>query len=144
MNEELLQKEAIREVIDRFSNLEIDVKAQAELFTADASINVFANGEQTMAIKSRKEMVEQFSAFTAAVKKAYHMNGQQVITFEDEQTATDVHYCQAVLVTVNEDGQEMITNNYIRYTDTLVKEAGKWLIKQREQEFVITETRVLN
>ena len=33
----LEQKEAIREVIDRFSTLEIDVKEQAKLFTPDST-----------------------------------------------------------------------------------------------------------
>ena len=34
----LEEKEAIREVIDRFSNLECDVPAQQALFTKDAHI----------------------------------------------------------------------------------------------------------
>ena len=52
-------------------------------------------------------------------------------------------YCQAVLVT-EEDGKDIITTNYVRYTDAYVKADGKWHIKRRRTTFLITDKRVMN
>ena len=87
------------------------------------------------------ELTRQFSAFTLVVKASHHMNGQQVITVYGD-TAVDEHYCVATLVSP-EEGKDMISINYIRYRDTLVKQDGKWLIKERDQYFLITEKRAL-
>ncbi|MBE6477397.1 MAG: nuclear transport factor 2 family protein [Propionibacteriaceae bacterium] len=137
--EELEAKDAIREVIDTFSNLECDVAAQGALFTADTHVEVFMDGERTMDIHGRDELTEQFSAFTAGVKASHHMNGQQVVTLNPDGTATDVHYCRAVLVSAGENG-DVLADNYIRYTDTLVSQGGAWLIAHREQHFVLSRT----
>ena len=94
----LEQKEAIREVIDRFSTLEIDVKEQAKLFTPDAHVEVYAaDGSKMMEFDGREKLIELFGGAMAGVKTAYHMNGQQIITI-DGDVATDIHYCQASLV----------------------------------------------
>lgn len=144
MSLEILEnKEAIREVIDQFSNLECDVPSQMAFFTADVHVMVHMGDKLAMDIHGREEMEKQFSAFTGAVKASHHMNGQQVITLsEDGKTATDVHYCRAALV-MEENGQDVVTDNYIRYTDTLVKENGQWKISVRDQYFVITKKQVL-
>ena len=143
MSLEILEaKEAIREVIDGFSNLECDVHAQAPLFTDDVHVMVYMGGKQTMDIHGAAELEKQFSAFTVGVKASHHMNGQQVITVNGDE-ATDTHYCRAALVT-EEDGKEYISDNYIRYTDTLVKVDGQWRIKVREQHFLIAEKRLMN
>lgn len=139
--EELEAKDAIHEVIDTFSNWECDVASQGALFTPDAHVEVYMNGERAMDIHGVEELTEQFSAFTVGVKASHHMNGQQVITF-DGDTATDVHYCRAALVT-EEDGVDYISDNYIRYIDTLVKRDGAWRISHREQHFVMSEKRAL-
>ena len=60
----------------------------------------------------------------------------------DGDTAVDVHYCRAALVMVEND-HDVVSDNYIRYTDKLVKQDGKWLIKEREQHFVITKKQDL-
>ena len=121
----LEEKEAIREVIDRFSNLECDVPAQQALFTKDAHIMVHMGGILAMDIHGSEEM--------------RNMNGQKVIEIEGS-TATDTHYCRAALIT-EENGKTYITDNYIRYVDTLVKEEGTWKISIRDQYFVIVEKR---
>ena len=138
-NEVLVAKEAIREVIDQFSNLECDVEAQAKFFTKDTHIMVHMNGTLAMDIHGVDEMVKQFSAFTSSVRASHHMNGQQVITVNGD-TAQDVHYCRAALL-VEQDGQEMISDNYIRYIDQLVCQNGVWRIAVRDQYFVMTESR---
>ena len=140
MSLEILEaKDAIREIIDHFSNLECDVAAQRELFTPDAHIMVRMGGKLAMDIHGAEEMVQQFGAFTASVKASHHMNGQQVIAVDGE-TATDTHYCRAALLTT-EDGADYFSDNYIRYTDTLKKIDGVWKISVRDQEFVMSEKR---
>ena len=142
MSLEILEaKEAIREVIDGFSNLECDVAAQEKYFTKDAHIMVHMNGKLAMDIHGSAEMVKQFSAFTAGVKASHHMNGQQVITVDGDR-AEDVHYCRAALLTT-QNGKDVIVDNYIRYVDQLVKQDGVWRIAERDQYFLMTESRPL-
>lgn len=133
-------KEAIREVIDLFSTLEIDVAEQAKLFTPNAHVEIYApDGSLMMEFDGRDKLIEIFGGAMAAVKTAYHFNGQQVITI-DGDTATDIHYGKAILIQ-ERDGKDVLVDNSIRYTDTLVLVDGTWLISRREQHFVITETR---
>lgn len=142
MSLEILEaKEAIREVIDSFANLECDVQAQMKIFTEDTHVMVYMGGNLVMDIKGREELEKQFSGFTGGIKASHHQNGQQVITL-DGNTATDVHYCRAALV-MEEDGRDVISDNYIRYADKLVKENGEWKIAEREQHFVITKKQSL-
>ena len=44
----LEEKEAIREVMDRFSCLECDIEGQSEFFTEDCLIRIHAGGSVTM------------------------------------------------------------------------------------------------
>lgn len=139
--EMLIAKEEIREVIDQFSNLECDVDAQANFFTKDTHIIVHMNGSLAMDIHGSDEMVRQFKAFTSSVKASHHMNGQQVITVNGD-TAENVHYCRAVLL-IEQDGRDVVVDNYIRYVDQLKKIDGSWLIAERDQHFIIVETRTI-
>ena len=142
MSLEILEaKEAIREVIDGFANLECYVHAQMAFFTEDVHIMVYMGGKLAMDIKGRDEMETQFSAFTGGVKASHHMNGQQVITINGDK-AVDVHYCRAALV-LEEGGHDIVSDNYIRYTYTLVRKEGQWKISKREQHFVITKKQAL-
>ena len=135
-------KEAIREVIDLFATLEIDVAEQAKLFTPDTHVEVYGpDGPLMMEFDGRDKLVEIFRGAMSTVKTAYHFNGQQVITI-DGDTATDIHYGKAVLIQ-EQDGKDVLVDNSIRYTDTLVLVDGTWLISRREQHVVITETRPL-
>lgn len=142
MSLEILEaKEAIREVIDGFANLECDVHAQMAFFTEDVQVTVYMGGKLAMDIKGWDELEKQFSAFTGGIKASHHMNGQQVITIDGDK-AVDVHYCRAALV-LEEDGRDIVSDNYIRYTDTLVRQDGQWRIAKREQHFVITKKQAL-
>lgn len=135
----LEEKEAIREVMDRFSNLECDVKKQSEFFTEDCLIRIHAGGKVTMEMKGREEMVRKFSGFAAAVKASHHMNGQQVIEIHGN-TASDIHYCRTVLL-ISMNGKDYFYDHYLRYEDRLVKMDGIWKIKVRDQYFVMSERR---
>ncbi|PHP53753.1 nuclear transport factor 2 family protein [Actinomyces ruminis] len=140
MPTELEHKDAIREVIDRFSNLEVDVAEQSKLFTPDAHVVVYnADGSKMMEFDGADQLVELFGAAMAGVNSSFHINGQQVITI-DGDTATDVHYGQALLVQ-EQDGKDVLQSHSIRYIDTLVLRDGDWRISSREQHFVVSETR---
>lgn len=142
MSLEILEaKEAIREVIDRFSNLECDVHAQMPFFTEDTHVMVYMGGNLAMDIHGREELEKTFSGFTSGIKSSHHMNGQQVITVTGD-TAVDEHYCRTALVT-EEDGRDIVSDNYIRYRDTLVRQGGEWRIAERIQHFVITKKQAL-
>ena len=136
MSLEILEaKEAIREVIDRFANLECDVHAQMPFFTEDTHVVVYMGGNLAMDIHGREELEKTFSGFTSGIKSSHHMNGQQVIT-------VDEHYCRAALV-MEEGGRDIVSDNYIRYRDTLVRQNGEWRIAERIQHFVITKKQAL-
>lgn len=138
--QELEDKEAIREVIDRFSTLEIDVRAQAKLFTPDTKIIIYAGNKKVLEINGSKEMEEKFGAAMANAKSSYHMNGQQVIDLKNDHEATDTHYCQATIENEG-NGKNVLNISSIRYIDTLVKQDNKWLIASREQHIVFNEKR---
>ena len=100
---------------------------------------VHMNGHLAMDIHGAAEMVKQFGAVTESVKASHHMNGQQVITVDGDK-AQDVHYCRAALL-MEQDGKAVISDNYIRYVDQLVRQDGAWRIAERDQYFVMTENR---
>lgn len=141
--QELANKYAVEEVINKFSNLEIDVAAQAKLFTPDAHVTIHANGKVLMELKSRDEMVKAFSSGMANATNSYHMNGQQVVELKGENEAKDTHYCEATIQN-EQNGQKSISDSKIRYVDTLVKQDGQWLIKDRQQYIVFVENRDLD
>lgn len=139
--ENLTAKIEIKEVLDEFANLEINVPAQMALFTEDAHVRIHMAGKLAMEMNSRAETEKAFSAFTGAVKASQHLNGQAVITVdEDGQTATAVSACHATLV-MDEDGQTVIVNHSIYYNDTFKKVDGNWLIAERSSNFVISDKR---
>lgn len=138
----LEHKEAIREVIDLFSNLEIDVLEQAKLVTSDVHFEVYdSDGSVMVELDGRDKLIEVFQQAISEIKTAYHLNGQQVITV-DGDSAIDVHYGKAILVQ-EVDGKDVVVDRSYRYTDTLVLTGGAWLIKRRIQHLVLSETRPL-
>lgn len=137
--EELEEKEAIRELIDRFSNLECDVEGQSEFFTEDCLVRIHAGGKVTMEMKGKEEIIRRFRGFAAAVKASHHMNGQQVIEIHGN-TALDTHYCRTVLL-ISMNGKDYFYDHYLRYEDQLIKIGGIWKIRVRDQYFVMSERR---
>ena len=123
------------------ANLECDVHAQMPFFTEDTHVVVYMGGNLAMDIHGREELEKTFSGFTSGIKSSHHMNGQQVITVTGD-TAVDEHYCRAALV-MEEGGRDIVSDNYIRYRDTLVRQNGEWRIAERIQHFVITKKQAL-
>ena len=145
-NEMIQAKMELKELADIFSNL-ADVKdaaGQGELFLPDGTLEfqIGFDGEINN-IVGREALVEAFAATINPCKAVYHINGQQNVTLNEDCTeAKGTAYCEATLVN-EEDGKDIITTNYVRYTDHYVKVDGKWYIKRRRTTFLITDKREL-
>lgn len=147
MTLEMMQaKMELKELADTFSNL-ADVKdaaGQGELFLPDGKLEfqMGFDGEINH-IVGRKALVEAFAATINPCKAVYHINGQQNVTLNEDCTeAEGTAYCEATLVT-EENGKDIITTNYVRYSDIYVKADGKWYIKRRRTTFLISDKREL-
>ena len=147
MTLEMMQaKMELKELADIFSNL-ADVKdaaGQGELFLPDGKLEfqIGFDGEINN-IEGREALVEAFAATINPCKAVYHINGQQNVTVNDDCTeAEGTAYCEATLVT-EEDGKDIITTNYVRYSDIYQKVDGKWYIKRRRTTFLISDKREL-
>ncbi|WP_159990885.1 nuclear transport factor 2 family protein [Pelistega ratti] len=141
----LIEKQAIKELVDTFSNLsdEKNVAAQDPLFTEDAHVTTYIGGEVFADMKNRAEIVEVFTNFLANFKTVYHLNGQLTVTHLDDIQAEAITYCQVALVE-EKDGKDIIHNHYVHYNDTYTKVNGTWLIKRRIANFMISDSHVLN
>ena len=147
MTLEMMQaKMELKELADVFSNL-ADVKdaaGQGELFLPDGKLEfqIGFDGEINN-IEGREALVAAFAATINPCKAVYHINGQQNVTINDDCTeAEGTAYCEATLVT-EENGKDIITTNYVRYSDIYVKVDGKWYIKRRRTTFLISDKREL-
>jgi hypothetical protein len=67
------------------------VKCCGLLFTEDATVQTFANGNQVANLKDRKEMENAFAPFLAKFDTVYHFNGQHTVKLNGDK-ATEVHY----------------------------------------------------
>lgn len=143
--ETLIEKQALKEVVDTFSNLadEKKVTEQGFLFTEDAHVTTYIGGEVFADMTSRAEIVEVFTNFLANFKTVYHLNGQFTVTKLSETEADAITYCQVALVE-EKDGKEIIHNHYVRYQDSYAKVDGTWLIKRRIANFMISDVHMLN
>ena len=133
--EVLSAKMELRELVDIFSNLADikDAKGQGELFLPDGVLEfqIGADGE-IQKIEGREALVQAFAATINPCKAVYHISGQQTVTVNEDVTeAQGTAYCQAVLVN-EENGKEIITTNYVRYTDAYVKVDEKWLYQTQK------------
>ena len=145
--EMITAKMELKELVDVFSNL-ADVKdaaAQGELFTPDGVLEFQMGFDgEVQNIVGREALVQAFSATINPCKAVYHINGQHNVTLNDDLTeAEGTAYCEATLV--NEvDGKDVLTTNYVRYSDKYVKVDGKWYIKRRRTTFLISDKHVMN
>lgn len=142
---ELAERQAIKTVVDVFSNLADDkrVAEQMPLFTQDAAVNTYIGGELVFEMKGRDEIGKVFTDYLAQFSKVYHLNGQQTVDFQSETEARAVSYCLVKLVGET-DGKPSLLEHSVRYKDRFVKEAdGQWRIAERIAEFLISETRTL-
>ena len=145
--EMMMAKMELKELVDVFSNL-ADVKdaaAQGELFLPDGVLEFQIGFDGAIQnIVGREALAAAFAATINPCKSVYHINGQHTVTLNDDCTeAEGTAYCQATLVN-EEDGKDVMTTNYVRYTDLYAKVDGKWYIKRRRTTFLISDRHVLN
>ncbi|MBY5591586.1 nuclear transport factor 2 family protein [Rhizobium leguminosarum] len=131
----LEDKAALKALVDTFSNLadEKDVAAQVLLFTENATVNSFSNGQAGSSFKGRKEIGDAFAAYLSNFATVYHINGQQRVTI-DGDTATGVAYCLVVLISKG-DGRTIRNTSGVIYHDEYVREGDGWLIAKRDSHF---------
>lgn len=105
-----------------------------EIFRPDIVLDVYFGDKLGMQARDVQSMIGQYKAFGAA-KVSFHMNGQQNVTFQDDNHATGTCYALASLVNAGDDGRDHLTVHAVRYYDKYVKIDGRWWIAEREQHF---------
>jgi hypothetical protein len=142
--EELEHIRALRELVDNFSILadKKEVWKQTELFTKDATVDSYVNGEITSSLKGTKEIGEAFEGFLANFETVYHINGQHVVSLNGNK-AEGTLYCQVDLIS-SENGGKIKNASGVSYMDEYVYENGQWLIAKRTSTFVLKDRQELN
>lgn len=126
---------ALKALVDEFSILadQKDIAAQMDLFTDDATVESFTNGESSSKLSGKAEIGNAFSSFLSLFQTVYHINGQQTVQIDGDK-ASGISYCLVVLIG-EQDGQQVKTTFGVSYEDEYVKTDGKWLIAQRKSHF---------
>jgi ketosteroid isomerase-like protein len=143
--EESNDRLAIRELVDAYAHCadRRDAEGQMALFTEDTRFLVFMDAKaaapnQTITrradLRPVFEDLRQYEATT-------HFNGQSTVSI-DGAAATGESYCLAHHVRV-QDGQRSLMVASIRYLDSFVKTAGRWLFSERRLMVDWIETRPL-
>jgi hypothetical protein len=140
---ELEDRAALKELVDTFSILSDrkDVRAQVQLFTANATVETYRKDVLAAKLSGRKEMEDRFGAFLKNFETVYHFNGQQTVTLSGDR-ATGVSYCMVTLIGL-EGGKRMKTSIGVYYHDEYVRENGRWLIAKRRSVFDWEDRREL-
>ena len=126
---------ALKSLVDRFSNLadQKDVAAQLPLFTEDATVETYFEGQLFGAFHGREQIGDGFSAYLANFKRVYHINGQQTIELNGDH-ATGTSYCLVVLVRT-ENGKKLRSTGGVYYHDEYFRDGSDWLIAKRVSHF---------
>lgn len=141
--EELKARQELKQLVDNYAT-ESDRNNQdyyVHVFTEDCHVRVYFNNQLGMDLTNVKDLIEAYKGFGAA-KESFHMNGQQVVEFQDDSHATGTCYALAHLVNETE-GTDLLTVHGVRYYDKYVKVNDGWRIAEREQFFVFSDTRAL-
>jgi len=133
--QKLEDKAALKALVDGFSNLadQKDNATQALLFTEDAVVDTYFEGQLFASLKGRKEIKDTFSSFMANFETSYHINGQHTAELDGDR-ATAAHYCLVVLISTA-DGKKTRSTNGVSYKDEYVRQGGQWLISKRTSHF---------
>lgn len=135
MTTELADRHAIRALIDAYAHHadRREAQQQAALFTENAITEIYdgepGQHQPTAIIHGRKDLL----AGLAALKKydvTQHVNGQNTVTLAGDK-ATGEAYCLAHHIWV-ENGKRMLMVMGIRYYDTYIRQAGRWLFAERK------------
>lgn len=141
---ELENVRALRELVDTFSILadKKDVQKQILLFTENATVESYVNGQLTSSLKGTKQIGEAFENFLKLFETVYHINGQHKVSISGNK-AVGTLYCLVDLIS-SEDGKKIKNASGVHYNDEYVYENGKWLITKRTSMFVWQDRKELN
>lgn len=141
---ELENTRALRELVDNFSILADKKEAQKQtlLFTKDATVDSYVNGELISSLKGTKEIGDGFEGFLKNFETVYHFNGQHVVSIEGNK-AEGTLYCLVDLIN-SENGKKIKNTSGVHYNDEYVYENGQWLIAKRTSTFVWEDRQELN
>lgn len=142
--QQILDRQALKDLVDTFSNLadEKKVTEQMALFTPTAEVNTYINGELVFEMVGTTQIEQVFTNYLAPFDSVYHLNGQQTVTFNSDNHAEAIVYCQVALVK-NDNGKNVMLSHYVRYHDNYVKVNDNWLIDKRVAKFLISEERLM-
>ncbi|CAJ1192439.1 hypothetical protein CPEBRM1_ABPJDJAI_01397 [Companilactobacillus paralimentarius] len=136
--QEISDRIELKQLVDLFSNYS-DTKEndkQVALFTENGVVNIINNGKVSFTLNGRKEIFNAFSSSMDEYSSVFHMSGQQTVDFIDETHANGVAYNYVVLVKTNEENKTVTTSEGVRYQDKYEKVGGKWLIAERNSNFI--------
>ena len=142
---DLMDRQQIKELVDRFSILadEKDGLSQAQLFTKDAQVDNYKDGKHNGHIEGNTNIAKVYDDFLKSQDVVYHINGQQVVRLNGDNTADGISYCYVVLIdTVN--GKRVKRTQGVRYVDNYKRVGGQWLINSRKAFFEWVEYEPLN
>ena len=142
--DELENVRALRDLVDNFSILadKKEIQKQILLFTKDATVETYVNGEVVSSLKGTKEMGGAFKSFLNNFETVYHFNGQHTVSIEGDK-AIGTLYCMVYLISF-ENGKKINNTSGVHYNDEYVYENGKWLIAKRTSTFAWQDRQELN
>lgn len=136
--QEISDRIELKELVDLFSNYS-DTKEndkQVALFTEDGVVNIINDGKISFTLNGRKEIFNAFSSSMDEYSAVFHMSGQQTVDFVDDTHANGIAYNYVVLVKNNDENKTVATKEGVRYQDKYQKVDGKWLIAERNSNFI--------
>ena len=135
---------ALKTIVDAFSNLadQKNIAAQMLLFTEDAVVETYFEGELFAAMKGHAQIQDTFSNFVANFDSMYHINGQHTAQINGDH-ATAEHYCLVVLINTI-DGEKHRNTNGVMYQDEYVRQNGRWLITKRVANFTWRDNQAVH
>ena len=133
----------LKELVDTFSILadKKETDEQTFLFTEDAEVYTYRDGELRTSLKGREEIGKAFGNYLSLFETVYHINGQQIVNINGNK-ADGIYYCQVVLIK-NENGDKTALIQGVYYNDEYTNINGKWLISKRTSHFVWSDNRII-
>ena len=134
-SDSLKDEVALKHLVDDFSILadQKDVAAQMDLFTEDAVVMSYNEGELGSTLTGKDEIGTAFSNFLGLFETVYHINGQHRVKVYGD-SAQGVNYCLVVLISEQDSIRNKLTMG-VSYNDTYRKVNDTWLIAKRESHF---------
>ena len=133
----------LKNLVDTFSNLADtkEVDKQLLLFTEDAVVESYRNGERSSELIGRAAIGIAFTNFLNLFETVFHQNGQQTVEINGDE-ANGIAYSTVTLIS-NNNGKKTMTTYGIRYKDSYVRTNSGWLIKKRMSNFLWQDVKVI-